>query len=101
MQVGFGVAVQYCLQQDLHRCWQRTQQLAAQLRQQLADQVPGLTLHDKGRSLCGIVSFTLDAQPDAAAVRRWLEDRKPPINVGAVAGSHCTRSTLGGPALIL
>jgi hypothetical protein len=73
--------VHYCLQQDINRCWQRTQQLAAQLRQMLSQRVPGLTLQDKGVQLCGIVSFTLSSNPDAAAVRVWLERRQPPINV--------------------
>jgi hypothetical protein len=73
--------VQYCLQQDISRCWQRTQQLAAQLRQMLSQRVPGLTLQDRGRQLCGIVSFTLASHPDAGAVREWLENRQPPINV--------------------
>ncbi|WIA32612.1 hypothetical protein OEZ86_003415 [Tetradesmus obliquus] len=89
-KAGFGAAVQYCLEQDVARCWQRTQQLAAQLRQLLEQHVPGLAIHDKGRQLCGIVSFTLRSHPDAAAVRQWLESRQPPINV-SVSGAGSSR----------
>jgi hypothetical protein len=75
------VAVSYCLQQDLPACWQRTQQLAALLRQRLAAEVPGLVVQDVGRVLCGIVSFTLKAQPAAGEVKAWLAAQQPPINV--------------------
>jgi hypothetical protein len=92
LQAGFGAAVQYCIDQDITRCWQRTQQLAAQLRQMLSQHVPGLVIQDKGRQLCGIVSFTLNSHPDAAAVREWLERRQPPINVSALQASCRTVS---------
>eukprot|EP00879_Flechtneria_rotunda_P013191 GHRR01013776.1.p1 GENE.GHRR01013776.1~~GHRR01013776.1.p1 ORF type:complete len:440 (+),score=145.36 GHRR01013776.1:194-1513(+) len=89
-KVGFGVAVQYCTDQDLSRCWQRTQQLAAGLRAQLGTRVPGLTIHDHGKQLCGIVSFTLSSHPDAAAVKAYLATHKPPINV-TTSGIGSTR----------
>lgn len=69
------------MQQDLHACWRRTQQLAAQLRQQLMADVPGLACQDRGRVLCGIVSFTLETHPMAADVKAWLSAQEPPINV--------------------
>jgi hypothetical protein len=81
LQVGFGVAVEHCIQQDLPACWQRTQQLASQLRQRLSAEVPGLTLQDRGRVLCGIVSFTLASHADAAEVKSWLAAQTQPINV--------------------
>jgi len=90
MQVGFGVAVQYCIQQGLPACWQRTQQLATQLRQQLSARVPGLVLQDKGRHLCGIVSFTLQSHPIAAEVKGWLAAQEPPINVSAQDAATCS-----------
>lgn len=94
MQVGFGVAVQYCLQQDLPACWQRTQQLATQLRQQLLAKVPGLVLQDKGRHLCGMVSFTLQSHPNAAEVKGWLAAQEPPINVSAQNAATCSTTKL-------
>lgn len=81
--MGFSVAVEHCLQQGIARCWQRTQALAARLRQQLAAGVPGLTVQDVGRQLCGIVSFTLASHPDAGAIKAWLARQQPPINVSS------------------
>lgn len=57
MQAGFGVAVQYANQLGLDWIWERVQQLAAELRSKLRS-LPGVTVHDRGRLLCGIVSFT-------------------------------------------
>ena len=56
MQAGFGIAVEYALSVGLDQIWERVQELAAYLRQRLR-QVPGVTVIDKGRRLCGIVSF--------------------------------------------
>eukprot|EP00775_Hariotina_reticulata_P003182 gene3182-3460_t len=89
-KVGFGVAVQYCLDLGLEACWQRTQQLGAYLREQLASKVPGLQVQDKGRQLCGIVSFTLKCGASPMDVKAWLSSRTPPINV-SVSGIGSTR----------
>ena len=59
MQVGLGVAVEYALDQGMSEVWERVQGLAALLRQRLQEHVPGIAVHDRGRRLCGIVSFTL------------------------------------------
>ena len=56
MQAGFGVAVEYALSVGLDQIWERVQELAAHLRLRL-EQVSGVTVTDKGRRLCGIVSF--------------------------------------------
>lgn len=53
------MAVDYCLKLGIQNIWQRIQSLAAYTRQQLAT-VPGVTVLDKGRVLCGIVSFVVD-----------------------------------------
>lgn len=38
-------------------------------------------VQDRGRVLCGIVSFTVKAQPAAGEVKAWLAAQEPPINV--------------------
>jgi hypothetical protein len=38
-------------------------------------------VHDKGRQLCGIVSFTLNCGAEPSQVKAWLSARTPPINV--------------------
>ena len=58
MQLGLGLAAEYALQLGIDAIWERVQLLAGDLRQKLR-QVPGVTLRDQGRLLCGIVSFTM------------------------------------------
>lgn len=57
LQAGLGVAVQYANQLDMEWIWERVRRLAAELRSKLSH-VPGVTVQDRGRVLCGIVSFT-------------------------------------------
>lgn len=57
LQVGLGVAVEYANRLGMEWIWERIQHLAADLRAKFA-RVPGVTVHDRGRVLCGIVSFT-------------------------------------------
>lgn len=57
LQAGLGVAVQYANQLGMQWIWEQVQQLAAELRSKLSH-VPGVTVQDRGRVLCGIVSFT-------------------------------------------
>lgn len=68
MQAGLGVAVQYANELGVDWIWERVQQLAADLRSKLRG-VPGVTVHDRGRLLCGIVSFTKVGPPDTAQFR--------------------------------
>ena len=48
--------MEYALSVGLEKIWERVQELAGYLRLRL-EQVPGVTVTDKGRRLCGIVSF--------------------------------------------
>ena len=57
MQVGFGVAIDYALNLGLDWIWERIQLLAGKLRTLLKD-VEGVTVHDRGKTLCGIVTFS-------------------------------------------
>jgi hypothetical protein len=57
LQVGFGVAVDYALDLGIDWIWERIQLLAGKLRSLLED-VEGITVHDRGKTLCGIVTFT-------------------------------------------
>jgi selenocysteine lyase/cysteine desulfurase len=57
VQVGLGHAVEYANQLSLEWMWGRIQSLAAHMRTKLRC-IPGVVVHDRGRSLCGIVSFT-------------------------------------------
>jgi hypothetical protein len=57
LQVGLGVAVDYCLAVGVEFIWRRVQHLAHILRAGLVA-LPGVRVWDHGRVLCGIVSFT-------------------------------------------
>ena len=56
-QVGLGVAVEYANRLGMDWIWARIQAIASELRAKLA-KVPGVRVHDRGRLLCGLVSFT-------------------------------------------
>lgn len=57
MQVGLGVAVRYCLAVGPQAIWLRVRHLAHILRAGLGA-IAGVRVHDHGRVLCGIVSFS-------------------------------------------
>lgn len=51
------MAVRYANELGIDWIWEHVQQLAAELRSKLG-RLPEVTVHDRGRVLCGIVSFT-------------------------------------------
>ncbi|HET6234481.1 MAG TPA: aminotransferase class V-fold PLP-dependent enzyme [Acetobacteraceae bacterium] len=71
-QLGLGAAVDYALGWRLTDIAARTDTLAAELRRRLAE-IPGVSVRDRGRRLCGIVTFTVEGKPPrdiAAALHR-------------------------------
>lgn len=68
-RIGLGVAVDYALALGLPAIEQRVTALAQRLRTALAE-LPGVTVCDQGRSLCGIVTFDkANETPHAMATR--------------------------------
>ena len=57
--VGLGVAIDYALQWGLDATWRRIRTLAYDLRTRLAA-LPGVIVHDRGITQCGIVTFTVE-----------------------------------------
>ncbi len=78
-RLGLGAAVAYALAWNVETTWARIRQLAAALREQLA-QIPGVATHDKGEIKGGIVTFTVDEMA-ATTVQQAL--RQQNINVTA------------------
>jgi cysteine desulfurase / selenocysteine lyase len=72
--------------------------LAASLRKQLAD-VPGVTVRDRGRRLCGIVTFTI-AGVSAADARARLHDQGINVWVSTVGTARLDLETRGIDELV-
>ncbi len=81
-RIGLGVAVDYALSLGIEEIALRVATLADRLRGRLAE-IPGVTVRDRGRVRCGIVTFTVEGHPaetvkDAlgkAAVNVTVSDR--------------------------
>lgn len=80
LTLGLGKAVEYALNIGLEQIWQRISYLAGLLRAKLA-QIDGVTLHDNGDQLCGIVTFTI-TDIDSLQVKNRLADHKINVSVG-------------------
>lgn len=81
LTLGLARAVDYALSIGVDRIWQRVQHLAALLRRQLS-QLPGLTLHDRGAPLCGIVTFSISGV-DSLTVKTRLSEKHINVSVGS------------------
>jgi selenocysteine lyase/cysteine desulfurase len=78
--LGLGAAVGYALDLGIDRIWRRIQELAAMLRSRLAA-IDGVTVHDRGDQLSGIVTFSVDSV-DSALVRERLAEKKINVSIG-------------------
>ena len=77
-----AAAIDYALDVGVDRIWARISVLAGAVRDGL-DALPGVELHDLGRTRCGIVSFSVDGVA-APAVKQRLAERR--------STSSCPRS---------
>jgi selenocysteine lyase/cysteine desulfurase len=76
-RLGLGAAVDYALDIGIGAIWTRVRALGERLRATLAD-IPGVHLHDIGRTRCGIVTLSIDGVDPLAAKAALGEQR---INV--------------------
>jgi selenocysteine lyase/cysteine desulfurase len=77
--LGLGAAADYALGWGLADIAARVETLADDLRRRLAD-IPGVSIRDRGRRRCGIVSFTIEGKPArgiAAALRQQRINTHP------------------------
>ncbi len=78
--LGLGKAVEYALNIGVDKIWSRIQYLAWVMRTQL-EAVDGITIHDKGDQLCGIVTFSVDGT-ESQVIKSKLAERQINVSVG-------------------
>ena len=80
LALGLGAAIDYALTLGIGRIAERVEGLATVLRERLGG-MPGVTVHDRGDRLCGIVTFSVDGI-DAGVVKKLLAEKKINVSVG-------------------
>lgn len=98
LKLGLGAAVDYALAWGVEHTWPRVQALAEELRGALAE-IPGVRLRDRGRTRCGLVSFTVEGQP-SDTVRRRLAEEGINLNVSRAPSTLLDMSERGLPDLL-
>ena len=74
LRLGLGAAIDYALDVGVDAIWAARLGLASALRDGLGA-IPGVALHDLGRTRCGIVSFSVDGVAPSAVKQRLAERR--------------------------
>ena len=78
--LGLGAAVEYALGVGMDRIADRIQMLATMLRRHLAT-IDGVTVHDRGDRLSGIVTFSVD-DLGSEVVKERLAEKKINVTIG-------------------
>jgi cysteine desulfurase / selenocysteine lyase len=78
--LGLQKAVEYVLNIGVDRIWQRIQHLSSLFRQRLRE-LDGITVHDQGDELCGIVTFSMSGVT-AATIKSKLAAKNINVHIG-------------------
>jgi cysteine desulfurase / selenocysteine lyase len=92
-KIGLGTAVEYALHWGLSSIEVRVAMLADSLRQALA-KIPDVTVHDQGRTRCGIVTFTVASIP-ASEVQNRLAERNINVSVSRLNSTRLDMENRG------
>ena len=94
--MGLHKAIEYLIDADIERIWQRIQHLSAMLRQRL-NEIDGIVVHDQGDNLCGIVTFSVSGMP-ATVVKDKLSEKKINVSIGGAKATlyYMNRKGLDG-----
>ena len=95
-RLGLGAAVDYALDVGVDAGWARLRDLATGLRARL-DDLPTVTVHDKGAVRGGIVTFTVDGH-DSMRVHAALE--RAGVNTSVTNPAHGHFDGRGLPGLV-
>jgi len=97
-RIGLGVAARYAAGIGLEPIWQRVQSLATRLRARLRE-IPGVTVCDRGRTQCGIVTF-LGQGIGPEALKAALARKRINVSVSDAAWTRIDMDARGIPALV-
>lgn len=98
LALGLGKAIDYALDIGVDRIWERIQLLARLMRSRLRE-VPGVTVHDSGNQLCGIVTFSVEGK-DATVVKDELFAQKINVSVGRASSTLLYMNKKGLTAIV-
>lgn len=97
-RLGLKVAIDYALDIGLERIGDRVVALAARLRRGLSE-LTGVTVRDKGKVQCGIVTFTIDGIAPTAIVAT-LRRQGIHLSSSDATGTRLDMDARGFPALV-
>lgn len=78
-RIGLGVAIDYAMQWGIDTTWRRVRDLAYALRTQLSP-LPGVIVHDRGVTQCGIVTFTIEGR-ESIEIKQILSQQSIHVEV--------------------
>jgi selenocysteine lyase/cysteine desulfurase len=97
-QVGLGVAVDYALDIGLTSIFDRVRHVARTLREGLRT-VFGVTVHDVGRTRCGITTFSAE-QKSATEIQMALRERDINVSVSTPSSTRLDAEARALPDLV-
>jgi cysteine desulfurase / selenocysteine lyase len=92
-KVGLVTAIDYALEWGIDNIWRRIKLLSYQLRTQLSP-IPGVIVHDRGITQCGIVTFTIEGL-DPVEIRQKLALQKINVSVSERSSTLLDMSARG------
>ncbi|MBX9585971.1 MAG: aminotransferase class V-fold PLP-dependent enzyme [Gammaproteobacteria bacterium] len=97
-KIGLGVAIEYALNLDLSKIWDRIQLLSNLFRQQLSS-IQNIELHDLGVNKCGIVTFTCKGKK-VDDIQQALSKRKINVSISLQEYARLDMSARHLPAVV-
>ncbi len=98
MRIGLGVAIDYAMQWGIETTWRRVRDLAYALRTRLSP-IPGVIVHDRGVTQCGLVTFTVEGK-DPAAIKEILARQRINVTVSERSSTLLDLSERGLNSLV-
>jgi cysteine desulfurase/selenocysteine lyase len=97
-KIGLGVAIDYALQWGLDTLWRRIKTLAYNLRARLST-LPGVIVHDRGVTQCGIVTFSVDGK-DPEEIKQRLAEQHINVSVSILSSTRLDMEERGLSSLV-